>query len=212
MNPDPLIVINCRDRVTPLRELVAWLERAGHEKITFLDNDSAYEPLLAYYKETPHQVVYLRHNAGPRALWESWRIPNEPFVYTDPDVIPTEHCPLDLVDYLAEVLATAQAFPKVGVGLYLGDLSPDELNCWEWERSLTAEGREVAPGLYDSLVDTTFALYRAGAGFDYKSIRTSAPYEARHVSWYASKLTDEDRFYLERARPGPDGSSWKEWA
>lgn len=38
----------CRDRVEPLRELVDWLELAGLERIVLIDNDSAYEPLLAY--------------------------------------------------------------------------------------------------------------------------------------------------------------------
>ena len=35
----PPIIINCRDRVTPLRKLVEWLERANHQTIVLLDND-----------------------------------------------------------------------------------------------------------------------------------------------------------------------------
>ena len=56
------IFINCRDRVTPLRDLVAWLERAGHQRIILVDNDSTYEPLLEFYEQSPHEVVRLGQN------------------------------------------------------------------------------------------------------------------------------------------------------
>ena len=51
------IFINCRDRITCLSVLVDWLEKAGHENIYLLDNDSSYPPLLEYYEQTPHTVV-----------------------------------------------------------------------------------------------------------------------------------------------------------
>jgi hypothetical protein len=45
--------------VSPLIELVDWLERIGCQEIILLDNDSAYEPLLDYYRTTPHIVLTL---------------------------------------------------------------------------------------------------------------------------------------------------------
>src|SRR3954469_18701681 len=58
------IFINCRDRLSSLRDLVDWLERVGCDEIYFLDNDSAFEPLLEYYRETPHTVVRMKENWG----------------------------------------------------------------------------------------------------------------------------------------------------
>src|SRR5215469_1260868 len=91
------VYITVRDRVSDLRRLVAWLERAQHRNIVLMDNASTYEPLLAYLGDSPHEVVYLSQNLGSRALWRSGLVPNEPFVLTDPDIIPTEDCPLDAV-------------------------------------------------------------------------------------------------------------------
>ena len=58
------VFINCRDRLTPLAQLVDWLERAGQEEIYLIDNDSAYEPLLAWYERTPHAVIRLDERVG----------------------------------------------------------------------------------------------------------------------------------------------------
>ena len=63
------VFILCRDRVEALRELVDWLEGTGFERIHLPDNDSAYEPLLEYYRRTPHDVVRLGRNVGKNALW-----------------------------------------------------------------------------------------------------------------------------------------------
>ena len=58
------IIINCRDRLGSLVELVDYLERAGQDRIYLLDNDSAYPPLLEYLAHSPHEVVRLGRNAG----------------------------------------------------------------------------------------------------------------------------------------------------
>src|SRR5437879_5702154 len=94
------IFVNVRDRVTCLRQLVDWLERAGHERIVLVDNASSFPPLLDYLEDTPHQVVRLGANLGSRALWAANLVPDEWFVYTDPDVVPTDDCPSDLVAHL----------------------------------------------------------------------------------------------------------------
>jgi hypothetical protein len=160
-------------------------------------------------------VVQLGANLGSRALYRSGRIPSEPFVYTDPDVVPVEDCPLDAVAHLAELLDRFPHTPKVGLGLYLADV-PESMDSLGWERRLLqpepgdAWLGEIAPGVFDSLIDTTFALYRPGVtGHDYRGIRTGWPYQARHMSWYSQgELSAEDAYYLQRAIPGPEGSSW----
>ena len=128
------------------------------------------------------------------------------FVLTDPDILPTEDCPFDAVAYLARLLDAHPSYPKVGLGLYLDDV---EFPSKGWERSLVSRGT-VAPGVFDSLIDTAFALYRPGADFAYEALRTGHPYQARHMSWYVREPDAEDAYYLERAETGPTGSSWKE--
>ena len=56
------IIINNRNRVTFLKQLVDWLIKAGYSNIIILDNDSKYEPLIEYYKQTKARVIYLKSN------------------------------------------------------------------------------------------------------------------------------------------------------
>ena len=203
------VLINCRDRVSALRLLVAWLEQAGHERIILVDNASTYPPLLDYLDKTPHEVVRLDQNLGSRTPWVAELVPAGWYVCTDPDIVPVEECPLDAIARLHELLERHPKFSKAGLGLHLDDV-PETLPSLEWERSLVSPERELSPGVYDSLIDTTFALYRPGAPFEYEAIRTGAPYEARHLPWYVTEPDGEDRYYLDRAMFGPLGSSWEE--
>lgn len=214
------VFINCRDRVTPLRELVAWCEQAGLEEIVFIDNDSAYEPLLEYYRETPHTVVRLDHNYGSRALWAApglfERTRGGWFVYTDPDVIPDPAAPLDALDRFRELLERYALPAKAGFGLRTDDIPLHykhrdeaiacEAGCWDWP----LEGNA-----YFFPIDTTFALYRPGREFSRDAIRTGPPYVARHDSWYLDfdDLPEEVRFYRARAESEihwsePDLDEW----
>lgn len=203
---DVPVIINCRDRVIDLVNLVAWLEKAGHENITLLDNDSTWEPLLTYYEQTPHEVVRLEENLGSRALWRSGRVPGTEFVYSDPDVLPTEECPLDVVEYLHDLLGRF-SHPKAGLGLMLDDTP--HFQSIGWERSLVSDSRMLEPGVFDSLVDTCFALYRPHTTHSLLALRTAAPYLCRHTPWYRiADPTEEEQYYLARAIKGPLGSSW----
>ncbi|MBV9805205.1 MAG: hypothetical protein JO130_18550 [Solirubrobacterales bacterium] len=215
---DPPVFITVRDRVVDLCRLVAWLERAGHQRIVLLDNASTYEPVVEYLRSTPHDVVCLGKNLGSRALWHAGLAPrDEWFVLTDPDVVPLDDCPHDAVRYLHDLLLRYGG-PKAALGLYLGDV-PGDLGCLPWERQLldpwpgdSWRGR-LAPGVFDSLSDTTFALYPPGGAFGYHALRTGWPYQARHMPWY-EPATDEERaeraYYLAHAKGGCEGSSYKD--
>jgi hypothetical protein len=213
------VFINCRDRLAPLQELVAWLERAGCSEIYLLDNDSAYEPLLEYYRHTPHEVVMLGENYGKWSLWQAPgvfdRTRGRYFVYTDPDVIPAPECPLDALDRFHDLLSRYPRVNKVGFGLRIDDL-PDyyrhkdaviswERTMWEWP---------VERGAYYAPIDTTFALYRRGGSRSREALRTGSPYIARHESWYLDfdNMSDEESFYqshsVESTAYSPGTSHW----
>ena len=206
------IFVNVRDRVRDLRALVAWLEKAGHERLVLIDNASTYEPLLDYLEQTPHRVVYLGRNAGSRAIWGCDLVPNERYVYADPDCVPCDTCPQDAVAHLADLLDRYPDYPKAALGLYLDDFPATlDQGMLAWERALVSEGRRIAPGVYSSLSDTSFALYRPNAQFDYTALRTGSPYLCTHAGWAAeANPDDEDLYYLKHARAGLDGSSWAE--
>jgi hypothetical protein len=214
---DPLafpVYITVRDRVADLRALVEWLERAGHRRIVLLDNASTYPELLDYLACSPHPVCHFPVNGGARVLWDAGLAPQcEWFVLTDPDVVPTGECPVDAVAYLQALLLRYSDYPKAGLGLCLDDVPPGtDPGLLAWERELVSGqgvSRELEPGVWGSLIDTTFALYRPGAPASVQAIRTGAPYQARHMGWYAELApTAEDVYYVERADTGPFGSSW----
>ena len=200
------LFINCRERVTPLADLVSWLEQAGCEEIYLLDNDSTYEPLLEYYERTPHTVIRLGQNWGPFSLWAAPAVfdltRGRSYVYTDPDIVPSEECPHDALDRFDELLRRFPRVHKAGFGLRIDDI-PDhylhkaavlawEGQHWRWP---------VQDGAFFSAIDTTFALYRPNSHYrPADAIRTGHPYVARHVPWYADleNLSEEERFYQAR--------------
>lgn len=212
--------INSRDRFTPLVELVDWLERAGCDEIYFLDNDSAYGPLLELYERTPHTVVRLGTNYGKWSLWQAPGIfeltKGRRFVYSDPDVIPAPECPLDALDRFGVLLDKYKLANKVGFALRTDDL-PDhyrhkqtvvayEAGMWDWA---------LEAGAYWFPIDTTFALYREDASYAREAIRTGPPYWARHDTWYTNSEhpSEEEVFYAARAvNETPHTSGMAHWS
>ena len=114
------IIINSFNRLDSLRRLVAWCHSAGQRRIIVIDNASTYPPLLEYLREIEAagraSVVHLGANVGHLALWECGLLERlgleTEFVYTDPDVIPCESCPLDAVERM-------QRCPQQGKGAAL---------------------------------------------------------------------------------------------
>lgn len=201
------VVINNFNRVAVLEQLVDWLARAGMRRIFILDNDSTYPPLLEFYRRVRHvEVVFLRRNLGFRALWRSSffrRVMGHYYVYTDPDVLPVEECPGDVVRVLFDALVRFPDKQKAGMGLKIDDLPTcfsrhEEVARWEQKFWRV----ELAPGIYDAPADTTFALYRpwARGGWWIPGLRLGAPHLLRHLPWYADSNhpDDEERYYQSR--------------
>jgi hypothetical protein len=204
------IFINVRDRLICLEKLLDWLERAGHRNITLIDNASTYPPLLSLLDQCKYRTIRLKRNLGNSALWRLKElrgvITNEWFVYTDPDVIPADTCPLDVVVQMRRMLQKFPFYLKAGLGLRLDDL-PDRYHLKraviDWEQHLI--GKEIAQEVFEADVDTTFALYRPGAPCTTgPSVRFQGRYSARHLPWYcdSSEPDEEERYYRNHALSG----------
>ena len=205
----PIFVI-CRDKVTPLRQLVEWLEGHGYQRIVLVDNASTYPPLLEYYDHSPHEVVRLAENLGPKdSIWGTGVVDRYAagsyYAVTDSDVIPDPVCPGDAVAYFHWALNRFPSFVKAGFGLRIDDLpAHNELAAavrrweyWFWVRRFSGN-------LYSAPIDTTFALYRPHSPFVFRpAIRTGKPYVARHEPWYVDtrNRSAEDRYYREHCDP-----------
>lgn len=215
VNPKEVqIIILSRDRVTPLCMLIEWLLEHGYKNLNILDNDSAYPPLLEYYEQLDGLVTIYRtgKNLLSKALWcwtEAWKVVKPPFVYTDNDVVPTEDCPDNLIEFLLDT-AERYGYPnKVGMSLKIDDIpdhysQAEKVRTWEaqnWARKL-GTFRDVE--MYAAGVDTTFALYPRFMPFSLSAIRVGEPYTARHMPWYmnSQNLTPEEQFYEDRAAKG----------
>jgi hypothetical protein len=199
----PIFVV-CRDRVTPLRGLVAWLEKNDYRRLILVDNASTYPPLVEYLGQTPHEVVRFSDNLGPhRSVWNTGILgryaKGEHYIVTDSDVLPDEACPGDAVDLFLWALSRYPRYLKAGFGLRVDDLPAHnalagEVRRWESQYRF----RPLSRQLYDAPIDTTFALYRPDSGFQLApALRTGPPYLARHIPWYmdTDHRTAEEQYY-----------------
>lgn len=204
------IIINNRNRYTFLLKLINSLVVKGYHNIHIIDNDSSYPPLLEYYEHCPYKIYRLKKNLGHLALWKSGLHQNfnkNYYVYTDPDIEIIEDCPEDFMKYLIAIIEKNYKIQKIGFGLKYDDL-PDHFSkkneVIEWEKRFYKN--PYADNLYIANVDTTFALYRpraSGGSHDFKlNIRTSFPYQCRHLPWYldSANMPDEEIFYMDNAK------------
>lgn len=195
------------NRVSYLQMAIERFEQMGLKNITIIDNQSTYPPLLEYYKTIPYRVITMDQNYGHRVFWECPELQkyrNDFYILSDPDVIPIEECPNDLIEKLFGILKKYPNVSKVGVSLKLDDLPVDGIGANDAqqlekqfnEKYIKKENVYVAP------VDTTFAIYPPDSIANkkmtfYCGLRTGYPYQARHLPWYKTKgdITEEDRFY-----------------
>lgn len=202
------VLIASRDRLSPLRELVSWLERCGQAEIVIVDMMSTYPPLLDWLATCSHRVEHLKQDIRPQGFFEAGIVDKyckgRYFALTDPDVVPDETCPLDALSFFEDLLNRYPKRRKAGFGLRLDDI-PASFEHRDF--LIRGEGvywqREVEPGVYDANIDTTFALYRPTIDHHVERfcLRTGPPYVARHLPWYRGRAewTDEDAFYNERS-------------
>lgn len=175
------------------------------KEIVILDNQSTWEPLLAWYKTGPCRVVNLAQNFGHKAPWTpiaNSNILTDHYVVTDPD-LDLSGVPRNVLSHLAALLRDFPEQGKIGLSLEVKDLTPDlpyfpVVSRWEpsyWEAPLVDDVIRLAP------VDTTFAMYSKSLmnGYRICGARTERPYTARHLPWYVLKPDAEFRYYLDNA-------------
>lgn len=207
------VIINNFNRFEYLSLLITWLEKAGYKNIYIIDNNSTYPPLLDYYSKLPYTIFKLDKNKGHFALWETIifsRFSGDYYVYTDPDILPINKCPDEVLLHFKELLDKYPAYKKAGFGLIIDDLPNHyslKYDVINWEQKFWI--KEIEKDVFDSLIDTTFALYRPGAkgGGDSPAIRTGGNFIARHLPWYEnlSILSEETKYYLNSIN---SSSSW----
>lgn len=201
------VIITVRDRLTPLLALLQWLKSVGQREIWLCDNASSYPPMVEFLKSTEHKVMYNNFNLGHRAPWLSGLVPDlghdRHFIVTDPDVVPTEHCPKDVLQVFKRALDEHSEFDKVGFSLKIDDL-PGHFrhkdNVILWESQFWVD--RFSKRFYRAPIDTTFAMYRPGLGHENgKALRSAPPFEARHMPWYQDSRhpTEEETYYAQHA-------------
>lgn len=206
---DVPIIINNFNRLTTLCLLIRSLEERGYSHIIILDNQSTYPPLLEWYATCPYPVVRLPRNLGFKALWRAKEVRRrycrDYYIYTDADVMLDEACPANVVDHLLDLLRRKYPLAaKIGLSIRIDDL-PDcyakKQQVIAWESRYYAHCAKNDDTLYRAPIDTTFALYRPHAGLSrsraVEAYRTAAPYQIRHLPWYADSAhpTEEEAYY-----------------
>ena len=127
-NKNIKVFIISYNRLSYLKRLVEWLEKAGFERIHIVDNASTYPPLLEYLKNSKHIVHRMEANYGHLVFWKCGKfddiIRGEEYIVTDCDVLPVEECPKNVTEYFLKILDKYPSHTKVGFSLKIDDL-PD---------------------------------------------------------------------------------------
>jgi GT2 family glycosyltransferase len=213
----PIYIISFNRLELGLKDLVTWLLNAEMHDITIIDNNSTYEPLMNYYYWIPWnfaevKLVRLPENYGHEAAWRMGihKSVETRFIVTDPDVIPSSSCPLDLVRKMHEVTDRYPGGAKVGPGIRIDNL-PDEYRLKDLmlrsEKGYWDESRRTPEGDgFFSAIDTTFALYEPGWGRwpEAPHVRLDFPYVVEHRPWYvdSSQPHAERDYYAQTVIPG----------
>jgi hypothetical protein len=202
-----------RDRVTYAKMCFGALWSAGF-KVHIVDHDSTWPAALTWLMNLEAIGVPVHRRGRNCWPWELWKWDgfrelmwndSEPYLVTDPDVVPSSDCPGDWVAKLTDVLARNHAV-KAGLGLRLDKIPAHRLEKIEkWESGFWHDVAE--PGVFRANIDTTLALYRPYTEYPVfalgPSLRLDHPYVADHLSWYENgDLSPELQYYHARSNPG----------
>ncbi|MBP6818853.1 MAG: hypothetical protein KBC46_06090 [Ferrovibrio sp.] len=222
--PTPIFIISYNRLGVLRRGLASFRRLARPLEIVIHDNGSTYQPLLDYYDQLVAEGVRvlrtgkkatqqddLNSVADTVAAYFADRAPAN-YVVTDPD-IELDPAGADMLDLYDAILAASAEVDVVGPMLRMDDI-PDSYPLKEevvsrhwhkfWKhrtRRFPWRGGEVK--LVKAVVDTTFALYRAGLPFERlrPAFRSYPPYWARHLDWYIdpTEMNEDQANYMETA-------------
>lgn len=210
MHHDTPIFIISRDRLTCLSKLIERLMSDGYHRISIVDNDSTYEPLLDWYKEVNEDVnVFYIDNVGPIGPWHVPELneimQQEKFVVTDPDVFPSQECPGDYIEHMHWILDNVEHWDKVGPCLNIFDLPAHYAHAdraFRWESQFWHN--KGPHNTFNAPIDTTFALNIPGNPYKITgALRMNRPYMFDHAPWYLDfdNLPEDELFYINRLNP-----------
>lgn len=196
------IILNNFNRLSTTKRLADDLYNLGYTNIHILDNNSTYPPLLEWYKECPYKVELLGRNLGQLAIYNSDYINKfkEWVVYSDSDIELNQLTPRD---FIAQMMRIAEKYGKLKVGLALkiDDLPETKYGIYIKGQEAKYWYKELACGIYDAHVDTTFSIIKVGQPFTYEAIRLGENYTARHTPWYLDygHLSPEELYIIEHS-------------
>lgn len=178
------ILINNRDLLNPVKNLVEYFLDVPEAEIVLADNASTYPPLLDWYKSCPVEVHHLGGNFGPRAAQRliTHRTDVKYFFMCDPDLDFTG-VPKDFLQVFVEALEMNAEIHGVGVSLRMDDLpdTPSAISAKRIEPPATIRDEYW----FSQGCDTAGVLRRFTWGGSYAGLR-SAKHVVRHLPWYHS--------------------------
>jgi hypothetical protein len=104
----PIVILN-RDRLIPLQEQISALHSKGYFNITIIDNQSTYQPLLDWYKDSKLDVFYNDVTENSCHAFRDLVLMQHPkfiqitsgwYVFNDSDIIPVDSVPDDFINDL----------------------------------------------------------------------------------------------------------------
>ena len=116
----PIVILN-RDRLYPLMDQVTSLRNKGYNNITVIDNQSTYQPLLDWYKQSGLDVFYNDVTENSCHAFRDLVLMQHPkfieitsnwYVFNDSDIIPLDSVP-DNAGYPAAGWIAVTIGPKI---------------------------------------------------------------------------------------------------
>ena len=201
------VVINSFNQPTYLLRMIAKLVANDFRDFWIIDQASTTsetrDALRLIESSASCRVFRLRENSGPHWFFRSelFDLVGNVFVYTDAD-LEFRH-PLS-GNFLSRLLTLTSRYKvgKAGCALDLSDaehfvdrtttFQGRDYSIQEWEERFWT--RALEPGVYDAIIDTTFALYNKAffqrSSF-LKAVRVAEGWTVRHLPWYRDRKVSD---------------------
>ena len=197
---DPLIIIPVFNNGNYLINFTEQLKKLGLNRYLVFDGGSSEQATVKILEEmrVDNRVLGLQNNPGPRYFFESREVFDclpSIFCVSDPDLSLSAKLPRDFLKNFYD-LSVEFSIGKVGMALDLeGDLIEDEfffygewhtIRKWEEKYWRTRLPNSIGLEVYQSEIDTTFALYNKTylhPKFFFPALRVAGDFTATHLPW-----------------------------